>query len=424
MHNNSPEAYALRAENIQPWIAHSEAALLQQRAIQKLLSEKAGVVFGKGCYVAEDANVFTSRMSLGDRSWIASGAIVRGTIDIAADCSINPYAHLAGRVSIGRGCRIAANVSIYGFNHGFSRTDVFIKDQPTTSKGVKLHEDIWVGAGAIILDGVEIGPHSIVAAGAVVTKSFGAFQIIGGNPARVLSDRRSSGGTADVAGAAPKPPRMNVRRRLYEQDPYDNLVRTFPEDLQGWGSTEPIFRTLLAEIRPKLIVEVGSWKGASAIHMAALCKELGIAGTEIVCIDTWLGNWQNWSRKSGTGSREDLRLVNGMPMLYFQFLSNVKSQGHADIITPLPLTGVAGARLFHDFDLRPELVYLDGDHEYESALFDLRGWLDRLAGNGVLLGDDYNWPGVRRAVEEVAAEGAWVLAVHGHKFTFRRRGPA
>ena len=89
------------------------------------------------------------------------------------------------------------------------------------------------------------------------------------------------------------------------------------------------------------------------------------------------------------------------------------------VITPLPLTGIAGARLFQHFTLRPDLVYVDGDHEYESAISDLRGWLPLLAAGGILLGDDYMFPGVARAVAEIAAEGRWKADVSGNKFTFR-----
>ena len=87
-------------------------------------------------------------------------------------------------VTIGRGCRIASLASIYGFNHGTERSDVPIMYQPATSKGVVLQDDVWVGANAVILDGVEIGAHCVVAAGAVVTQSFPAYKVIGGNPAR------------------------------------------------------------------------------------------------------------------------------------------------------------------------------------------------------------------------------------------------
>ncbi|HCJ6120959.1 TPA: hypothetical protein NU536_004190 [Escherichia coli] len=59
-----------------------------------------------------------------------------------------------------------------------------------TFKGVTLGNDVWVGANAIILDGVNIGNHSIVAAGAVVTKSFPPYSILAGNPAKRVRDRR------------------------------------------------------------------------------------------------------------------------------------------------------------------------------------------------------------------------------------------
>jgi hypothetical protein len=90
---------------------------------------------------------------------------------------------------IGNAVRIASSVQIFGFNHGFSRVDRFIKDQPITAEGIKVGDGCWIGAAAKILDGVTLGPNCIVAAGAVVTKSFDAFSIIGGNPAKLLKSR-------------------------------------------------------------------------------------------------------------------------------------------------------------------------------------------------------------------------------------------
>ena len=299
----------------------------------------------------------------------------------------------------------------------FRVLDLLIKDQPGTSKGVKLHEDVWVGASAVILDGVEIGPHCVVAAGAVVAKSFGAYQIIAGNPARSIADRRTR--NQDEPKTQEGRPGQQVRRILFDVDPYENLERSFPEDLQGWGADDPIFRALLVEVKPNLIVEVGTWKGASAVHMADICKKFEI-NAEIVCIDTWLGNWQHWARPDGIGSKTDLKLHNGLPMIYYQFLSNVVGRGHSDIITPLPLTGVAGAKLFAHYGLQPDLIYIDGDHEYETVIFDLRGWLGRVAHRGILFGDDYQWPGVRKAVNEIAAEGNWTPDIRGNKFILRR----
>jgi hypothetical protein len=55
---------------------------------------------------------------------------------------------------------------------------------------------------------------------------------------------------------------------FFDKNPYTDFDYTaYPEDVQGWGSTHPIFHILIDAIRPATIVELGSWKGASAIHM-------------------------------------------------------------------------------------------------------------------------------------------------------------
>jgi acetyltransferase-like isoleucine patch superfamily enzyme len=51
---------------------------------------------------------------------------------------------------------------------------------------VTIHDDAWIGAGAILLPNISIGTHAIVAAGAVVTKDVAPRTVVAGNPARVL----------------------------------------------------------------------------------------------------------------------------------------------------------------------------------------------------------------------------------------------
>jgi len=116
---------------------------------------------------------------------------------------------------------------------------------------------------------------------------------------------------------------------------YENL-NLLPEDLQGWNGHAPIFKEFIEKIKPTHIIEVGTWKGMSAINMAKTVKDLSL-DTKITCVDTWLGALEFWSKNSQTPDR-NLLLKNGYPQIYYQFLSNVVHNKVEDIITPFPIT--------------------------------------------------------------------------------------
>ena len=86
---------------------------------------------------------------------------------------------------------IASHVSIYASNHVFSDTNKPMNTQGLTTQGIVICEDVWIGTGARILDGVEMAKGCVIAAGAVVTKSTQPFTINGGVPARVIGNRLS-----------------------------------------------------------------------------------------------------------------------------------------------------------------------------------------------------------------------------------------
>jgi acetyltransferase-like isoleucine patch superfamily enzyme len=182
-------AYDDAAVAAQPWLPKSPAILARQVQLQALLARRAGAKFAAGTYVAPDAGIFTHELSLGEGSWIASGAIVRGNVQIGANSSVNAYCQIAGNVKIGNGCRIGALTSIYGFAHGTTRTDIPIMSQPMTSLGVVLQDDVLVGGNVVILDGVEIGAHSVILAGAIVSENCPAYSVVGGNPAQIIENR-------------------------------------------------------------------------------------------------------------------------------------------------------------------------------------------------------------------------------------------
>lgn len=188
MHNLDDDAWEAKKHSVEPWSV-DPTQIPEQQIVQALLTRKANATFGKNCYIATDCNFFTDKATIGNSVKIASLATIRGNINLGNDVSVNSMTNLIGNVTIGNAVRIASSVQIFGFNHGFSRVDRFIKDQAITSDGIIIGDGCWIGAGAKIVDGVRLGSNCIVAAGAVVTKSFEAFSIIGGSPAKLLKSR-------------------------------------------------------------------------------------------------------------------------------------------------------------------------------------------------------------------------------------------
>jgi hypothetical protein len=179
---------------------------------------------------------------------------------------------------------------------------------------------------------------------------------------------------------------------------YEGIKPSGAETIQGWNSNNPAFRELIEKKRPKVIIEVGTWLGASAINMAAICKELGL-GTKIYCVDTWLGAEEFWTSMAGTQER-DLKQRNGYPTVYWDFLANVVEHGHKETIVPIPNTSRIGSLILQKNGILADLVYIDGSHLYEDVKADIASYKTLLAPEGVMFGDDIDWPSVRAAVSE------------------------
>ncbi len=92
-----------------------------------------------------------------------------------------------GRISIGRGTYIAPNVGLITTNH-----DPLDPDLHLPPADIRIGEKCWIGMNAVILPGVELGPHTVVGAGAVVNRSFPeGYCVVGGVPAKLIKNLRS-----------------------------------------------------------------------------------------------------------------------------------------------------------------------------------------------------------------------------------------
>ncbi len=191
---------------------------------------------------------------------------------------------------------------------------------------------------------------------------------------------------------------------IHGKDIYEGFDYTaYAPDRSGWGGESAAFGEIIRSVRPSFVIEVGTWKGASALTMAEAMGREGIGG-KILCVDTWLGALEFWSDQSDPERFGALECRHGYPSVYYRFLANVRHAGQERRIVPFPLPASAAALWLMRTDLRADLIYLDGSHEEEDVYQDLLDYHSLLAPGGVLFGDDWGWSGVRAAVERFAAE--------------------
>jgi SAM-dependent methyltransferase len=193
---------------------------------------------------------------------------------------------------------------------------------------------------------------------------------------------------------------MTIRGKLYPHRPFAYPEQPLlPFDGSGWNCTEPVFADVIRKLKPTVILEVGTWYGASAIHMARLAlNQRGPLDqpVELIAIDTFLGSVYMWQR-----AEYDKHRVFGRLDVYPQFLSNVIWTGLTNTITPLALDSVNAAYLLGQAGIKADLIYVDGGHEYEHVIQDIACYKDLLRPGGVMLGDDVNFPDVHRAAVEL-----------------------
>lgn len=139
---------------------------------------------------AEIHGLCSDGLVFGDNVTISRGVMIRPSSYYGGDLgaglvmgnhsSIGPYGYVgcSGKIVIGNNVMFGPRCSLFAENHVFSDTEVTIKSQGVSQKGIVIEDDCWIGSGVTILDGVVIGCGSVIGAGTLVTKNIPAGSIV------------------------------------------------------------------------------------------------------------------------------------------------------------------------------------------------------------------------------------------------------
>jgi acetyltransferase-like isoleucine patch superfamily enzyme len=146
----------------------------------------SGIAIGEGTFVMHHSvlHVFNFRnlpqagITIGKNCFIGEFNVVRGQ----------------GGVTIGDEVYTGPMVQILAVNHVYDDPQRPIRQQGITAHGIVIEDDVWIGAGAVVLDGVTIGRGSVIGAGSVVADDIPPYSLAVGTPAKPIRDRRQAGG--------------------------------------------------------------------------------------------------------------------------------------------------------------------------------------------------------------------------------------
>lgn len=143
---------------------------------------KVGVTIGNNVTILDNTIIECTGVirSLGE------GLIIGDNVGISQNCFIQ----VRGLVQIGSNVMLGPGISIFSENHGTSDLNTPMINQAEIRIGVKIENNVWVGANSTILDGVIVGEGAIVAAGSLVNKNVPAFAVVGGVPSKIIKYRK------------------------------------------------------------------------------------------------------------------------------------------------------------------------------------------------------------------------------------------
>lgn len=161
----------------------------------------SNIRLGHGSYIDESVYIHAcpGGVDIGPNTYLMHGAILhvynfRGLphagIRIGRDSLIGEYTVIRGQGGVTIGDRVYTSpmTQLIAVNHVFADPQRPFIEQGITAQGIVIEDDVWLGANAVITDGVRVGKGAVVAASAVVTRDVPAHTVVAGIPAKVIRE--------------------------------------------------------------------------------------------------------------------------------------------------------------------------------------------------------------------------------------------
>ena len=170
---------------------------LHYRVLGGIKIDRSAIVSSRAILQMTHDRSETPQLVIAARAKIKEYAILgprNGFIRIGEGSTINPFCVLLGYggIEIGKNVRIAAGTSIIAFNHNFTDVEKPIAEQGNNQRGIIIEDNVWIGTGVKILDGVRIGTGCVIGANSTVVRSLPSFSVAVGTPAKVIKSRKLS----------------------------------------------------------------------------------------------------------------------------------------------------------------------------------------------------------------------------------------
>jgi len=166
--------------------------------IRRLFHKLRGAHLARGVVLFAGVHLlrYPKKIRIGSDVVIKSGAHLcpcnnQANVSIGERTTIgfHTFIYASTNIEIGADCLIAPFVYIVDSNHG-ARLGMPINRQPNTAEPIRIGNDVWIGAQAIILSGITIADGAVIAAGSVVSEDVAQNTIVGGIPAKVIGVRK------------------------------------------------------------------------------------------------------------------------------------------------------------------------------------------------------------------------------------------